>query len=191
MRKLLLAFSFALMLLPATLMGQAKHSGYTLPDQPKRAKYIDFPSLDQGLWFAAQATGAMAFGKSASFPIAQVDLIGGYRFNEFIKLGLGISPRLALAGAPGYGFSGEAVSLPVYLDVRGNVISQESRMSVPWWSVDLGYSIPEGFYASPTVGVRVGGPRNNFIAGVTYIFQSVAAANTSYHAVGLRLGYEF
>ena len=64
-------------------------------------------------------------------------------------------------------------------------------MSVPWWSVDLGYSIPEGFYASPTVGVRVGGPRNNFIAGVTYIFQSVAAAKTSYHAVGLRLGYEF
>ena len=158
MRKFLLAFSFALMLLPATLMGQAKHSGYTLPDEPKRAKYIDFPSLDQGLWFAAQATGAMAFGKSASFPIAQVDLIGGYRFNEFIKLGLGISPRLALAGAPGYGFSD---------------------------------SIPEGFYASPTVGVRVGGPRNNFIAGVTYIFQSVAAANTSYHAVGLRLGYEF
>ena len=168
MRKFLLAFSFALMLLPATLMGQAKHSGYTLPDEPKRAKYIDFPSLDQGLWFAAQATGAMAFGQSASFPIAQVDLIGGYRFNEVIKLGLGISPRLALAGAPGYGFSGGAVSLPVYLDVRGNVISQESRMSVPWWS-----------------------PRNKFIAGVTYIFQSVAAANTSYHAVGLRLGYEF
>ena len=136
----------------------------------------------------------MAFSSKSSGPIVQVDVIGGYRFNEFIKLGLGVSPRLLPMDSsyfPFDGLGGGPVSLPVYLDVRGNIISQESRMAVPYWSMDLGYSIPEGFYASPTIGVRVGGPRNNFIAGLTYIFQNVASWKESYSAIGLRLGYEF
>ena len=177
MKKFLAIAAFALMMIPALAQN---HTGYTLPDEPKRAKYIDFPSQDKGLWFAAQLTPALFLGREG-FNI-QADLIAGYRFGEFFKVGAGISPGI-LAGR---------FKLPVYLDLRGNIISQESRMAVPYWSLDAGYTISSycpGVYVSPTVGVRVGMPRNDFIAGLTYILQGVPG--TALHGVGLRLGFEF
>lgn len=174
MKKILAVIAFGLMMIPALAQN---HTGYNLPDKPKRAEYIDFPSQDKGLWFAAQATPALALGNGV---LAQADLIAGYRAGEFFRVGAGISPGLV----------GGAFSLPVYLDVRGNIISQESRMAVPYWSLDAGYNVTlRGFYASPTAGVRVGMPRNDFIAGLTYILQTVPGS--AMHAVGIRLGYEF
>lgn len=191
MRKIVLTLA---LLLPLAL-GAQEHTGYNLPEAPtNRARYIDFPSLDTGLWFAAQLTPAFGFSQSSSGPLFQLDLVAGYRFNEFLKLGLGLSPRfnpIDSAGFPFSGVGGSPVSLPIYLDVRGNMISQESRMVVPYWNVDAGYSLMDGIYLSPTVGVRVGPMRNNFIVGLTYIFQNVASWNESYSAVGLRLGFEF
>ena len=174
MRKLIAIAAFALMMVPALAQN---HTGYTLPEEPKRAKYVDYPSLDKGLWFTVQATPAIAFGSGF---MAQADFIAGYRAGEFFKIGAGVSPQYA------GGFS-----LPVYLDVRGNIISQESRMAVPYWSLDAGYAFLQnrGLYVSPTVGVRVGMPRNDFIAGLTYILQ--AGNGSMMNAVGVRLGYEF
>ena len=113
---------------------------------------------------------------------ARADFILGYRTGEFFKLGPGVSPGI-IAGS---------FNMPVYLDLRGNIISQESRMVVPYWSLDAGYTfgqIYKGLYASPTVGVRVGMPRNDFIAGLSYILQFVPGS--ALHAVGLRIGFEF
>ena len=178
MRKILTVILFALMLVPSFAQN---HKDYTLPDEPKRGKYIDFPSLDKGLWFAAQLAPAYA---TVLGPSVSVDLIAGYRTGEFFKFGPGISPT----------FSGAGFALPVYLDLRGNLISQESRMAVPYWSLDAGYTFGsyKGLYVSPTVGVRVGMPRNNFIAGLTYILQQVGPGGfVPAHGVGLRIGYEF
>lgn len=179
MRKLLTVLAFALMLVPSFAQN---HTDYTLPDAPKRAKYIDFPSLDKGFWFAVQATPAFS---TLDGPFtAQLDLIAGYRAGEFFKIGPGVSPKSTSAG----------FVLPVYLDVRGNIISQESRMAVPYWSLDAGYTFGayKGLYVSPTVGVRVGMPRNNFIAGLTYMLQQIGPEGfVPSHGVGIRLGYEF
>ena len=185
MRKFVLAVCLAL--LTFTALAQNK-TGYTLPEQPKRAKYVDFPSQDNGLWFAVQVTPGISDGF-----FAQADLIAGYRAGEFFRVGAGISPRFGAVNPDVVNSNG--FSLPVYLDLRGNIISQESRMAVPYWSFDAGYSFLQlkGLYLSPTVGVRVGMPRNNFIAGLTYIMQQVGG-NREFipsHAVGLRLGYEF
>ncbi|MBO6170417.1 MAG: hypothetical protein J6O51_10710 [Bacteroidales bacterium] len=177
MKRMILFVSLALMLIPASLMGQAKHQDYNLPEVPNRAKYIDFPSLDRGLWFATQLTPG--YNMTQGF-FAQADLIAGYRFGEFIKVGAGLSPRYGAAG----------FALPIYLDARGNIISQESRMAVPYWNLDAGYTIKQGLYLSPTIGVRVGEPRNNFLAGATYILQQLGPGVFS-HAIGIRLGYEF
>ncbi len=184
MKRLILVFSLALMLIPASLMGQAKHKDYTLPEEPNRAKYIDFPSLDKGLWFAVQATPAF-FSTGGGFGI-HGELIAGYRFGEFIKVGAGIAP----------GIIGSSFNMPIFLDARGNIISQESRMAVPYWNVDIGYSVGQvykGFYASPTVGIRIGMPRNDFLAGLTYMMQIVPAIPNSsvVHGIGLKLGFEF
>ena len=183
MKRLFLVVSLALTLVPALAQN---HKDYTLPEVPKRAQYIDFESLDKGLWFAVQATPILFIGNGFG---AQADIVAGYRTGEWFRLGAGISP----------GFASGSFSLPVYLDLRGNLITQESRMAVPYWSLDAGYNFGrdfKGIYASPTVGVRVGGPRNDFIAGVTYILQFVQdpwsyASVTPLHAIGLRLGFEF
>lgn len=176
MKRLIAIAAFVLMMVPALAQS---HTDYTLPEQPKRAKYIDFPSQDKGLWFAAQVTPALCFSEGF---LTQADLMLGYRTGEFFKIGPGVSPGL-LNGS---------FLMPIYLDVRGNIISQESRMAVPYWSLDAGYTIGDvykGIYVSPTVGVRVGMPRNDFIAGLTYIFQKVPGS--AVNSVGIRLGYEF
>ena len=179
MKKILMVISFALMLMPCFAQN---HKDYKLPDVPNRGKYIDYPSQDKGLWFAVQATPALGLGSAAGL-WASADFIAGYRTGEFFKVGLGISPRVD--GIAGF-------ALPLYLDLRGNIISQESRMAVPYWNIDAGWTFFEnGFYASPTVGVRVGMPRNNLIAGLTYIFQHSAIPYGNFSAVGLRIGYEF
>jgi len=177
MKKLVVILSLVLTVLPA--MAQ-NHTDYTLPDKPHRGKYVDFPSQYSGFWFAVQASGASYFNTGLG---CQADLILGYRAGEFFRFGPGVSP----------GICGGAFSLPVYLDLRGNLISQESRMAVPYWSLDAGWNFAESFkciYASPTVGVRVGMPRNDFIAGLSYIFQMVPGWSPT-HAVGLRIGFEF
>lgn len=177
MRKLLTVLAFALMMVPSFAQN---HTDYTLPDAPKRSRYIDYPSQYKGLWFAVQATPAFGTGGASG----QVDLIAGYRTGEWFRIGAGVSPTFSAAG----------FTIPVYLDFRGNLISQESRMAVPYWSLDAGYTFGayQGLYASPTVGVRVGMPRNNFIAGLTYILQQIGPGGfVPSHAVGLRIGYEF
>ena len=179
MKKLILAISLSLMMVPALAQN---HTDYQLPQEPKRARYVDYPSLNTGLWFAVQATPAFGLGRAGGL-WASADLIAGYRTGEFFKVGVGVSPRYD--GIAGFG-------LPVYLDLRGNIISQESRMTVPYWNLDAGWTFFEnGVYASPTVGVRVGMPRNNFIAGLTYIFQHATVPSGIFHAVGVRIGYEF
>ena len=182
MRKLIILAFFVLMAVPSFAQN---HQDYTLPDAPKRSRYIDYPSQYKGLWFAVQATPAYA---SLEGITGQVDFILGYRTGEWFRVGAGVSPK----------FSTEAgFGLPVYLDLRGNIISQESRMAVPYWSFDAGYTISStnsGLYLSPTLGVRVGMPRNNFIAGLTYIMQQLPSPVSSSrlsHGVGLRIGYEF
>lgn len=188
MRKLIAIAALALMMVPALAQN---HTDYTLPQQPKRAKYVDYPSQDKGFWFAVQATGVVLVGLDIPVPTTSVDLIAGYRFGEFFKVGAGISPGFFWMGA---------FNMPVYLDLRGNIISQESRMVVPYWSLDTGYNVgqPTGFMVSPTIGVRVGMPRNNFIAGVTYFLQTQpnnSVLHTGeinlYNSIGIRLGYEF
>lgn len=179
MKKLIAILAFGLVMIPALAQN---HTGYKLPEEPNRAKYIDFPSQDQGLWFAAQFTPAIGFGGARGI-WAAADLIAGYRTGEFFRFGLGISPRFDQIS--GFG-------LPVYVDLRGNIISQESRMAVPYWNVDLGWAFNNnGVYFSPTVGARIGMPRNDFIVGLTYILQHSIYAGRVFSAVGLRVGYEF
>lgn len=200
MKKLIAILGLSLMLIPALAQN---HTDYQLPETPQRAEYIDFPSLDKGFWFAAQLAPAAAFatdGSRATF--VQADIVLGYRFGEFFKIGAGVAPRLVIPinsntsmGFPPARISaGErsGIDIPIIIDLRGNIISQESRMCVPYWNVDAGYTIGQGIYASPTLGIRIGQPRNNFVAGLTYMFQYYGGARAiPAHAFGIRLGFEY
>lgn len=145
-----------------------------LPEKPNRSKYVDYSIKDDGFWCAIQiGTG---YGDTAM--VYQLDIMAGYRFSEFLKVGLGASPRIGLK------------SVPVYLDVRGNFIPQIDRMYSFYWNLDLGYAIKDGIYLSPGVGMKFGGVRHNFLVGLNYTLQGFETANTK-HFAGIRIGYEF
>lgn len=172
------------MIIAALMMGFAagafaQNQGITLPEKPKRAKYVDYSTKQTGWWCAAQLGGGYATTTGRFF--GQFDFVNGYRFSEFLKVGVGISPRVGLN------------TIPIYAQVRGNFISQEDTMFAFFWNADLGYAINGGVYASPSVGMRYGGIRHNVLISLYYALegQKPEVSDQLLHIVGLRIGYEF
>jgi hypothetical protein len=78
--------------------------------------------------------------------------------------------------------------------MRGNFISAYDRDGVPFWSINAGYAVNDGVFASPTIGYSFGGLRNNFLIGISYTisrFKDYKKENTTFSYFGLKLGYEF
>lgn len=174
--KKLLILTAVLFCMAATASAQ-HNQNITMPEKPQRAKYVDYSVLRTGYWVAAQA-GAF-YGSQNTF-VGQFDLTMGYRFSEFLKVGVGVAPRIGLP------------SIPVYADVRGNFISQEDTMFALCWSADIGYAFNQGgIYVSPGIGARFGGLRHNLLIGINYILQGQPSPADALHLVGLRIGYEF
>ncbi len=182
MKKLICILSLALMLIPASLSAQTQN--------------------DSGFWCAASITPAAAFASNSSrATFAQADVVVGYRFSEFFKVGVGVSPRYVIPVNSNTSMmfpKGQfgKIDLPLYLDLRGSLMSQADKKVVPYWSVDGGYGIGQGFYASPTLGIRIGQSRGSFLVGLSYLFQhydysKVSMADQLVHAAALKLGYEF
>lgn len=159
--------------------GWSQNPHVTLPERPKRAKYVDYTIKQSGWWCAAQL-GA-GFSTTTNRFFGQFDFVNGYRISEFLKVGVGVSPRLGIN------------TIPIYAQGRGNFISQEDTMFAFFWNADLGYAINGGIYASPSVGLKCGGIRHNFLASVYYALegQKPEVSNQPLHLVGLRIGYEF
>ena len=79
-------------LLGFSLCSYGQNNNVTLPEKPNRNKYVDYSTKESGFWCAAQI-GAN-YGDTAL--LAQLDVIGGYRFSEFLRVGIGVSPRIGL-----------------------------------------------------------------------------------------------
>ena len=173
MKKLLIITAI---MLGFVALGLAQNNNVTLPEKPKRAKYVDYSIKQTGWWCAAQIGGGYSTTSNRFF--GQFDFVNGYRFSEFLKVGVGVSPRYGLK------------TIPIYAEVRGNFISQEDTMFAFYWTGDLGYSINGGFYASPGVGMKFGGIRHNFLVGIHYAFE-MQKKDSPLHLVGLKIGYEF
>ena len=78
--------------------------------------------------------------------------------------------------------------------MSGNFIDDEFRTVTPYWSMDMGGAIKDGFMWRPTIGIRVGQSRSAFLLGVTYTGQNLkykTGKDRYVSAVGLTLGYEF
>lgn len=176
MKKLMI---IATLLLGLVGVSFAQSSSITLPEKPKRAKYVDYSVKQTGWWCSAQIGGGYATNTGKFF--GQFDFVNGYRFSEFLKVGVGISPRIGLN------------TIPIYAQARGNFISQEDTMFAFFWSADLGYAINGGIYASPSVGMRYGGIRHNVLISLYYAFegQQPNVSDQFLHIVGLKIGYEF
>lgn len=177
----------------------ASGSSLAMPQDPDRKPYVDFSSQHKGWWCAAELnSGAMFLPEVAG--MEEVAFVNGYRFSEYIRIGVGVAARLTYV-MPSQ-FENVSVAVPVYFDARGNFISQYSRNYSPYWQVDLGYAFDasnpadaanlSGFFFSPTLGMKIGGWRHNFLVGISYVGQMFNAGGAKLaNAVCLRLSYEF
>ena len=93
--------------------------------------------------------------------------------------------------------------MPIMINFRGNIIPQDYRTVVPYYSVDVGSTITDGFLLRPTLGIRCGERRSAFLLGVSYMLQVMSGYESKYEPgnlnektlntsfFGLRIGYEF
>lgn len=176
------------------------------PIVPKKGKkantYNDYSTYETGFWWSTELQGGYSCNlEDANVGMVELDAIGGYRFNQYAKIGVGFGAR--------YYFNNDKVryssvewAFPLYLNVRGNFIPEEYRTVVPYYSVDLGTTFRDGVFFRPTIGIRVGSQRSAFLLGLSYMGQQLKCFTlgendlraekkkfTSF--VVLKVGYEF
>lgn len=166
-------------------------------------EHRDYSKLNQGFWFSVEGMGGYSMNVSDrvdNTAIAEVDLYGGYRVNEYLRVGLGLGARYYFE--PGnLREKSHKWGMPIMLNVRGNFIPQDYRTVVPYYSLDIGGTVPDGFMLRPTIGARFGQPRSAFVLGLSYMLQNMkgwelkdgvnVSKNRPISFLMLRLGYEF
>ena len=146
-----------------------------VPEAP-RSRFRDPARRTRGFWAGIELSGGASVSPdfNSMYPV-ELAVIPGYRFSEFFAAGVGFGFRYYFRNAnmrydrefgyaPGSGESGKVLlsddnyawAFPLYLDLRGNFLSSKSRRAVPYWSLDAGYTINDGVFVSPTLGLRIG-----------------------------------
>lgn len=166
-----------------------------LPERPKRSSYIDYSECDKGFWCAieTEAGSSIAF-KHKNVQAASLTYTAGYRISEFLKLGVGIGGRYYFNNNEDVRDTDIDWAFPIFANFRGNIISQEIRSMVPYWSLNIGGVIRDGFYLSPTIGLRFGENRNSWLIGISYGLHQlkVFPDDTEFkNFISLKIGYEF
>lgn len=177
-----------------------ENSVWRLPEVNKKDVQKDYSEKQTGFWIAAEAGAAYSCRLfHSNFGYTEIDVTGGWRFNEYLRAGIGLGGR--------YYFDNDAVrkdhsawGMPIYVNVRGNMIPTQYRDIVPYYSVDLGGTVRDGFMFRPSVGLRFGRERNAFILSLGYVGQHLKTYSIEnpekgkgkfVSFVSLRLGYEF
>lgn len=187
----------------ATLAGFAQQNQVTrLPDVDASHEYSVYSDYERGFFIAAEASGGYSVRlNKPNFSYAEIDVVGGYRFNEFFHLGLGLGGRYYVNNNK-VRFSSIKWAAPVFLNLRGNLMPHKYRHVVPFYSVDLGGTLRDGLMFRPSVGLRLGEPRNAFLISIGYMAQAMSGYKCSelgivdkdnivVSFVTLKLGYQF
>ncbi len=170
-----------------------------LPQVGASEKQADYTSAGSGFWMAAEASAAYSCRLfNSNFGYTEIDAVAGYRFNEYVRVGLGLGAR--------YYFDNNKVrstlsewAFPIFLNIRGNFIPTRYRDVVPYYSFDIGVTVRDGFMLRPTVGLRVGLERSAFLVGLGYVGQDLSTYSRDnlrktrrfVNFITLKLGYEF
>ena len=187
--------SMFLCLVMTAVMVNAQDRQIIMPEAPMQEKYTEFTLKDNGYWCSVELDVApsVKFHEMCMWT-STLSFVNGYRFNDYVRLGVGV-------GA-GYYFANNDVvrdtdikwTMPIFVNVRGNFMSQEVREIVPFWSVDIGGAVRDGFLFTPSVGCRIGERRSAFLASLGYSYRGIDAKkglsnNRSF--IVLKIGYEF
>lgn len=195
-------FAFFLLLLSAQILQAQENKVARMPEIGNEHVQNVYTSYNHGFWIAPEATVAYTCriaNKNMAF--AEISATGGYRFNEFFRVGLGFGGRCYFLNS-GERYYRSRWSFPIFANVRGNFIPTDYRDVVPYYSVDLGATVRDGFMVRPTVGLRIGQNRSAMLIGLSYIGQATKlnkfsdageryASSKFLNCFALRIGYEF
>ncbi|MBQ2807873.1 MAG: hypothetical protein IJF06_02090 [Bacteroidaceae bacterium] len=184
----------SLLVSACSFYAQAQYRDVKLPDKPEMTKYEDLYKKSTGFWCSLELEGGSSIMvHKPNLQYTSLTFIGGYRFSEFLRIGLGFGSRLYLHNA-NLRLSDNVFGLPIFAHVRGNFISAYDRDGVPMWSLSIGGITNDGFFISPTFGYSFGGLRNNIFIGINYslgTFTNYRRNDVVYSYLGLKVGYEF
>lgn len=166
----------------------------TLPEKPIRTEYKDHGSQDKGFWCAVDIDGgsSLMYGKT-NLQYTNLLFTGGYRINEYLRIGGSLGLRTYVNNNE-LRDSDSPLAFPLTVSARGNILSTLDREAVPFWSVNIGGVVGEGFMLNPTLGYSFGGLRHNFLVGLSYTlsnFIDSAQQSRTYSYLGVKVGYEF
>lgn len=164
-----------------------------MPETPAKTHNI----ADEGgsqFWCAIEVDG----GSTAMENKKNVAMVGatytmGYRFSQYLKVGIGLG-ALYYPNSKNVRDTENHLAMPLFLNARGNILSDDTRRPVPFWSVNVGTSIPDGGFLSPSVGLRIGEKRNAFLISLGYTLRHLKSYReniSNYSGALLKLGYEF
>lgn len=206
MKKLFIILSaVAFTVSAAVAQNNAAEAGRTVKMPTESAKPLkDYGSASAGFWNAVELQGGYSVNHGHSnIGLTELDYVAGYRVNEFFRFGAGVGARFYPKSTDLRDTSWKW-SFPIFVNVRGNIISREQyRTVVPYYSLDAGAAIRDGFMVRPTIGLRIGDfERSAFLVGISYLAQNVRIAKIDSDGrrsrdkylssfITLKIGYEF
>lgn len=185
-----LLFVLAWLAVESTLYGQRQD--IVMPKE--KASNLNIAEENRGYWCAIDLGG----GSTVMENMKNVAMVGasftnGYRLNQYLKVGLGLGV-LYYPNHVNVRDTKNHLSMPIFLNIRGNILSDEIRHTLPYWSVNAGTSIPDGLFLTPSVGLRIGEKRLALLLSLGYTLRHLKSfpdRTQNYSGVLLKLGYEF
>lgn len=178
--------------LVSSLCGLAQERSIRMPEEP--VKNMNIAENNTGYWCSIELNGgSTSIENHKNVALVNAEFTNGYRFSQWLKVGAGVGV-MYYPNNDNVRDSKNHLSMPLFINARGNILSEEIRRTLPYWSVNLGTSIPDGFFFTPTVGLRVGERRSAFLVGVSYTLRYLKTKPSSisnYSGAMVKLGYEF
>lgn len=166
-----------------------------LPQKPEREIYKDYEELSTGFWCSLEgSTGSSIIFNEKNLQFGSFIVTGGFRFSEYLRIGVGTGGRFYYNNNNPLRMSKNKWAMPVLINARGNLISQNSRLLVPYWSLNLGTVIRDGVFVQPTIGYRLGQHRDSWLIGISYYLSHLKVAstrNSTINMISINIGYEF
>ncbi len=152
---------------------------------------------EKGWYGAVEFSGGTSLGKgyhpemkSHNMTFFELDAAAGWKFSEKFGMGLGVGGRKYFKT---YRMFAHSWGMPIYLDLRGDAMSYNHYKLAPFWVLDLGMTIPDGFMFRPQIGFKFGQPYK-FTLSVAYMGQFMRKYNyfttDAGYETGLRRGYK-
>ncbi len=185
-------YIFFLLILMTSGKVCAQDRQIVMPERPEGSYNI--AEKDNGYWCAFEAGGgSTVMDNMKNVAMVAASFTNGYRFNQYLKVGAGIGV-LYYPNNKNVRNSNNHFSIPVFLNVRGNILADDTRRTVPFWSANVGTSVADGFFFTPAFGLRIGEKRSAFLVSIAYTLRRLDSYPENvkdYSGALLKLGYEF